>query len=246
MRLCDNNERKTHSTYKVLIPLSARFNIRTVDPAVVDVLERTLGVPHIVAATLVARGIESPQEAREFLNPSLERDWRNPYDIPGMAEVADGLEAAIRDGKRILGDNKTWIGFTSMVALTAASQVVWGSHCARRGLNALHDIYRVRENTLALNLVSGTLCGLAYAVCELPNSFVKRRIDIRPGKTESGAAGKVFFVIDQIDSLLVVFAVLSAYSGISWKRYVQYICLGAGTHVGVNFVLYKLHIRKNL
>lgn len=151
-----------------------------------------------------------------------------------------------RDGKRILGDNKTWIGFTSMVALTAASQVVWGSHCARRGLNALHDIYRVRENTFALNLVSGTLCGLAYAVCELPNSFVKRRIDIRPGKTESGAAGKVFFVVDQIDSLLGVFAVLSAYSGISWKRYVQYICLGAGTHVGVNFVLYKLHIRKNL
>lgn len=102
MRLCDNTKRKTHSTYKVLIALSARFNIRTVDPCVVDVLERTLGVPHIVAATLVARGIESPQEAREFLNPSLERDWRNPYDIPGMAEVADGLEAAIRDGKRIL------------------------------------------------------------------------------------------------------------------------------------------------
>lgn len=151
-----------------------------------------------------------------------------------------------KDGKRILGDNKTWIGFASMVVLTAASQVFWGRVCARRGLNALHDIYRVRENTLGLNLASGTLFGLAYAVCELPNSFVKRRFDIRPGKTEAGAAGRVFFVVDQIDSLLGVFYVLKRYSGTSWARYLQFICLGAGTHVGVNYALYKLHIRKNL
>ena len=151
-----------------------------------------------------------------------------------------------RDGKRIFGDNKTWIGFASMVGLTAASQVGWGQFCARRGLDALHDVYRVRKNTPALNLKSGLLYGLAYAACELPNSFIKRRFDIRPGKTERGAAGSVFFVVDQIDSLLGVFLVLAAYSGISWKRYVQYIFLGAGTHVGVNFVLYKLRIRKNL
>ena len=151
-----------------------------------------------------------------------------------------------RDGKRIFGDNKTWIGFGSMVVLTAASQVVWGGVCARRGLNALHDIYRVRKNTPALNLVSGTLYGLTYAACELPNSFIKRRFDIRPGKTEAGAVGKVFFLVDQIDSLLGVFLILKRDSGITWARYLQYICLGAGTHVGVNFALYKLHIRKNL
>ena len=151
-----------------------------------------------------------------------------------------------RDGKRILGDNKTWIGFASMTALTALSQVGWGAWCKLRGLDAVHDLYRVRKNTLSLNLVTGTLYGFAYAVCELPNSFLKRRFDIRPGKTESGAVGKVFFVVDQIDSLLGVFLVLKAFSGISWARYLQYICLGAGTHVGVNYVLYKLHIRKNL
>ena len=151
-----------------------------------------------------------------------------------------------RDGRRILGDNKTWIGFASMTALTAVSQVGWGALCDRCGLNAMHDLYRVRKNTLRLNLVTGTLYGLAYAACELPNSFVKRRLDIRPGKTERGAVGKVFFVVDQIDFLLGVFLVLKAFSGISWARYLQYICVGAGTHVGVNLALYKLHIRKNL
>ena len=150
-----------------------------------------------------------------------------------------------RDGKRIFGENKTRIGFGSMVALTAASQVGWGALCKRKGWNALHDIYRVRENTLALNLVSGTLYGLAYAACELPNSFLKRRLDIRPGKTGRGAVGAACFVFDQIDSLLGVFLVLKSFSGISWARYLQYICLGAGTHVGVNYAMYKLHIRKN-
>ena len=38
-----------------------------------------------------------------------------------------------RDGKRILGDNKTWIGFASMTALTAASQVGWGAWCSCAG-----------------------------------------------------------------------------------------------------------------
>ena len=151
-----------------------------------------------------------------------------------------------RDGRRVLGENKTWIGFGSMVALTAASQAVWGAVCAKCGLNAMHDLYRVRENTPARNLAVGALCGLAYAACELPNSFVKRRIDIRPGKTGSGAAGAAFFVIDQIDSLLGVFLVLGLFTGMSRQRYLQFLVLGAGTHVGVNYALYRLKIRKNL
>jgi len=82
--------------------MSARFNIQAADPAAVALLQRTLGLPHFIAATLVVRGIDTPQEVQGFLNPSLERDWRNPYEIPGMRDVVDGMEAAVRDGKRIL------------------------------------------------------------------------------------------------------------------------------------------------
>lgn len=151
----------------------------------------------------------------------------------------------LSDGKRVFGDNKTWIGFGSMVALTALSQAVWGGFVARKGLNAVHDIYRLRRNTPAFNLAYGALSGFAYAACELPNSFLKRRLDIRPGKTEQGLVGKTFFVVDQIDSLLGVFLAQKAFSDISWARYVQYIGMGAGTHVGVNYAMYKLGIRKN-
>lgn len=82
--------------------MSARFNIQAADPSVVALLQRTLGLPRFIATTLAVRGIETPQAAREFLEPSLDRDWRNPYEIPGMQDVVDGLESAIRDGKRIL------------------------------------------------------------------------------------------------------------------------------------------------
>ena len=151
-----------------------------------------------------------------------------------------------RDGNRLFGDNKTWIGFWSMVFFCMISQVFWGAVCNRSGWNGIHDLYRVRNNTIGLNVLTGILYGLAYALFELPNSFIKRRFRIRPGKTESSAVGRVFFVVDQIDSLIGVMLVLMAFSGISFWRYLGYIALGAFTHVGVNLILYKLHIRKNL
>ena len=127
-----------------------------------------------------------------------------------------------RDGKRIFGDNKTWIGFWSMVFFCMVSQVFWGWVCDRSGWNSIHDLYRVRENTLGLNVLTGTLYG------------------------ERSAVGAVFFVVDQIDSLIGVMLVLMAFSGISFGRYLGYLALGAGTHILVNLILYLLHIRKNL
>ena len=51
---------------------------------------------------LEVRGITDQTEIEKFLNPSLERDWGNPYDICGMEQVADAVEAAVRAGHRIL------------------------------------------------------------------------------------------------------------------------------------------------
>lgn len=82
--------------------MSAQFNIKAADPASVVRLERELGLPRFIAATLVARGIDEPAAVRRFLEPSLERDWLDPYIIPGLSDVADALEAAIKRGDHIL------------------------------------------------------------------------------------------------------------------------------------------------
>ena len=54
--------------------MSARFNIKAADQEAVARLERALGLPRFVAATLVARGIDDVADARRFLSPSLDRD----------------------------------------------------------------------------------------------------------------------------------------------------------------------------
>lgn len=82
--------------------MSAQFNIRAADPAVVARLQEELRLPHFIATTLVARGIETPESAREFLSPSLERDWLDPYLIPGLSDVADLVETSIKSSDHIV------------------------------------------------------------------------------------------------------------------------------------------------
>lgn len=82
--------------------MSAQFNILAHDPEAVARLQRELHLPSFVAKTLVARNISTPEVAQEFLNPSLERDWLDPYIIPGLQQVADELEAAIKDHLHII------------------------------------------------------------------------------------------------------------------------------------------------
>ena len=151
------------------------------------------------------------------------------------------------DGKRIFGDNKTWAGFFGMIAANCLAQILWGCLSAScPALGNANELYRYCRNTLLFNAAAGALFGLIYVLFELPNSFVKRRIGIRPGKTEHGFKGALFFVIDQIDSLLGVVLLLMLLAGITPVQYFQYILLGAVTHIALNLVLYVLHIRKNL
>ena len=82
--------------------MSAQFKIKAADPASVVRLQRELGLPRFIAATLVARGIDNPAAVHRFLAPSLERDWLDPYIIPGLSDVADALEAAVKRGDHIL------------------------------------------------------------------------------------------------------------------------------------------------
>ena len=80
----------------------AKFDIRRADGAATADIAAAFGLPEFIAATLASRGISTPEAARGFLEPSLERDWRNPYLIPGLEDVTDALEAAVRARRHIL------------------------------------------------------------------------------------------------------------------------------------------------
>ncbi len=147
------------------------------------------------------------------------------------------------DGKRWLGDNKTYIGFLSMIIINGCVQVILGMI---PGIEQWSEFYRNRVNTIGFNLAMGLILGFTYMIFELPNSFIKRRLDIIPGKTDKGIKGMIFFLVDQFDSILGVILVLAIVSGISFREYVEYVLLGGFTHVVINLFLYKMKIRKNL
>ncbi len=78
-----------------------RWHIRPHDRAAVARLEREAGVPSIVAALLVARGVTDPADVKAFLDGTL-ADLRDPETLPGVPEAADRILAATRAGRRIV------------------------------------------------------------------------------------------------------------------------------------------------
>lgn len=152
----------------------------------------------------------------------------------------------LKDGRRLFGTNKTWEGLVFMPFITMLVQLLWGRICILYDLSGMNALYNVYGNTADVNLYAGFCFGLAYILFELPNSFIKRRLGIPEGKTVSGVKGGIFLAADQLDSMLGVMLVLYIVSDISVFQYFIYVLLGGFTHLGVNVILYKLGVRRNL
>lgn len=106
-------------------------------------------------------------------------------------------------GRRVFGDNKTVRGALVMIAATAVAAAV----CA--GFVGDHAV--VVEQT-ASPWWWGTLLGVGYILGELPNSFLKRQLDIAPGAPAPRGTRALFWVLDQIDCLLGI-VVVTAVAG---------------------------------
>lgn len=150
------------------------------------------------------------------------------------------------DGRRLFGANKTWKGFWGMVVWGLLAQLVWSYFLARQpDLEKLHLIYAHYPNKLATNFPLGILLGLAYVAFELPNSYLKRRLDISPGKTAKDAWKYPFILLDQIDSLIGILLVLHLYISLNWAQIIGLLLVGTLTHLGVNRLLYLAKLRQN-
>lgn len=149
--------------------------------------------------------------------------------------------------KRLFGDNKTWKGLIGYVLLNSICMLAWGMVCYTVPALAKYNfLYLRNQNTWQFNLFAGVLLGLGYSLFELPNSFLKRRIDIEPGKTLNGFWSTFFVIVDQADSLFGCVLVVSLFYPMSIMFYFAYVALGAATHIILNVLLYLCHLRKNM
>ena len=152
----------------------------------------------------------------------------------------------LKDGKRLFGDNKTWKGLVGYIIFNIIFSILFGYIWKHAGLEKYNYFYMNHINTITYNILIGFLLGLFYALFELPNSFIKRRLDIKPGKNIKGTLKYFFIFLDQADSVFGMALVVWFFYPIGILLYILFVLIGALTHIILNMLLYLLHVRKNM
>jgi single-stranded-DNA-specific exonuclease len=78
-----------------------RWRLRPHEPERIAALSQGAGVAPLIAQLLLNRGIDEPATAREFLDARLTH-LHDPATLPGAAEAADRIIAAIRDHRKVV------------------------------------------------------------------------------------------------------------------------------------------------
>ena len=147
--------------------MSAQFKVNAADPHAIARLRETFDLPEFIARIMASRGISGDEEADRFLHPSLDRDWIDPYGMPGIGPVVDMLEQAIRERRHIVvfGDFDV-DGVSATTVLTRGLRALGGyatPFIPRRFEEgyALSQAAIERVKTLAPEIIVTVDCGIA-------------------------------------------------------------------------------------
>tara|TARA_B100001115_G_scaffold181956_1_gene177263 strand:+ start:3775 stop:4290 length:516 start_codon:yes stop_codon:yes gene_type:complete len=127
------------------------------------------------------------------------------------------------------GAHKTWRGiiflslFASMFSLPAA----YGSGAIPLKQAAL----------------LGAGLGLSYALAELPNSFLKRKLGIASGQ-RSQSFPKLQILIDKSDSLIGTLIFYSLFIHLNWPQIALLFSLGLALHFSLSFLIWQIGLKK--
>ena len=143
-------------------------------------------------------------------------------------------------GRPLFGESKTWRGPILVAGGAAAVWVLQQS--------VLHRV----DGLAAIELVDvaslpggwfGAAAGAAAELSELPNSFLKRQLGIKPGGTATGPLGVVFFLLDQLDVLFGFWLVLAAVVPVTLLRVAVSVVVVASIHPLLTLAGYWLRMR---
>jgi CDP-diglyceride synthetase len=142
-------------------------------------------------------------------------------------------------GRRLFGDNKTVRGaIVITVGVTVATLLLsrwewWWSELP--GDLTEHGA-----------LLYGLLLGLGVVLGELPNSFLKRQLDIAPGEQRLSAGGVLLSIYDQADFVLVVWLLLlPLWVMAPWQAAFVFAVVTV-VHLVINVIGYAIGARKSL
>ena len=139
-------------------------------------------------------------------------------------------------GRRLFGDNKTWRGALVIVAGVLVTTVLlsgwdWWWERIPAGLRDAGPV------------PYGLLLGLGVVLGELPNSFLKRRLDIEPGSQRRSAGGVLLSIYDQADFVPVVWLLLlPLWVMAPWQAALVFAVVPA-VHLVINVIGYAIGAR---
>jgi hypothetical protein len=162
------------------------------------------------------------------------------FAAPASRAFALPLDGGLRlGGHRLFGANKTARGFVVMVPAAAAAFT----------LLALATVDPARAGLWALTpggyALLGAWAGFGFMAGELPNSFVKRQLDIAPGGAPRGRAWTVLqFVVDRLDSGIGMLAAVSVAVHTPPMVWVYVLLIGPAIHWSFSLVLFRLGLKQ--
>ena len=137
-------------------------------------------------------------------------------------------------GRQILGANKTARGFVVMVPATGLAFMCVGTWLTAAG-RAVWPYGPVGY------VVLGLVAGLGFMAGELPNSFLKRQLDIAPGAAAPGTiAGPFFRALDRVDSLLGMLVALAAVAPVRPLTMAIILVVGPLLHGAFSVLTFRL------
>ena len=144
-------------------------------------------------------------------------------------------------GKRIFGDSKTLRGMIIVTLFTAVFAEIQKYILLN---NQILQPYSILSFYEIHAFVYGLGLGFFYMIFELPNSFIKRQLDIQPGMRSQQSSWFLFSLLDKADSIIGAVLYLCIFYNISWQFGIITILAGTGIHLFFNVLLYFLGLRK--
>lgn len=164
----------------------------------------------------------------------LRTSWSRRFNWP----VDGGLTLR---GRRLFGDNKRMCGFMVLPPMAALTFMLLGG-----GREILPGFFAqgLWPLTAAQYASLGLVCGFAFMLAELPNSFLKRQLDIAPGQAPVQSwLRPVVLLVDRFDSVLGALLALSLLVPVPLATWFWVLAVGPMIHAAFSIVMYGLGIK---
>lgn len=133
-------------------------------------------------------------------------------------------------GKPLLGKSKTWRGLLMVPILS--------------GIGSLVISHIVPAPVIPYPVLIGFLLGAGYAIAELPNSFIKRRLSIQAGERAPNKFRTFFLILDQTDSVIGAILAMALIYPASFTLCVSILIIGSLLHLLLDFYLHRYGYKK--